>query len=185
MKNKNDSLISIFISFAKIGVLTIGGGYAMLPMLELECVTKHKWVTKEEMLNMYAIGQCTPGIIAINTATYIGFKKRGVLGGIFATLGMVFPSFVIIIAIASILQQFCSNPYVLKAFKGIRIAVCALIAGSAIRLSRSVIKDFEKFLIAFLALLLQIFLGLSPVVLVCLLIVYSIVIFVSKKEGKK
>ena len=99
-------LIRMFLTFARIGGLTFGGGYAMLPMLQREVVEKHKWATEEELMDYYAIGQCTPGVIAVNTATFVGRSHRGVPGAIFATAGVVFPSFVIISIIAAVLANF-------------------------------------------------------------------------------
>ena len=96
----------LFYSFAKIGAFTFGGGYAMLPLIQREVVEKKHWATEEEIMDYYAVGQCTPGIIAVNTATFIGYYKKGIIGGIFATLGVIFPSIVIILLIASLLQNF-------------------------------------------------------------------------------
>ena len=90
----------LFYSFAKIGAFTFGGGYAMLPLIQREVVEKKHWATEEEIMDYYAVGQCTPGIIAVNTATFIGYYKKGIIGGIFATLGVIFPSIVIILLIA-------------------------------------------------------------------------------------
>ena len=99
-------LWELYRAFFMIGALTFGGGYAMLPMLEREIVSKHKWSTSEELLNYFAIGQCTPGVIAVNTATFVGYKQAGTLGGVFATLGVISPSLVIIVAIAMLLENF-------------------------------------------------------------------------------
>ena len=98
--------IELFLTFAKIGAFTFGGGYAMLPMLQKEVVDKKHWATDEEIMDYYAVGQCTPGVIFVNTATFIGYYQKGIIGGIIATLGVVFPSIVIISLIASILQNF-------------------------------------------------------------------------------
>ena len=109
----------LYVSFFKIGGLTFGGGLAMLPMLQREIVTDRKWCTEEEILDMYAIGQCTPGIIAVNTATYVGYKQAGFVGGVFATLGVVSPSIIIICLVASILKSFINMPAVVHALAGI------------------------------------------------------------------
>ncbi len=108
------TFLRLFAAFAKVGVLTFGGGYAMIPMLEREIVDRHGWATSEELMDYYAVGQCTPGVIAVNTATFIGYKVAGNLGGIVATLGVVFPSFVILSLIAGIIQNFadCGHPRV-------------------------------------------------------------------------
>ena len=121
-----NKLLSLFVSFAKVGVMTFGGGYAMIPILEREVVDNHGWVSREEMMDYYAVGQCTPGVIAVNTATFIGYKIAGVPGGIVATLGVVFPSVVIISIIAGILTTFADIPAVKSAFAAIRVCVCVL-----------------------------------------------------------
>ena len=120
-------LFDLFWTFAKIGSITFGGGYAMLPIIQREIVEKKKWATEEEVMDYYAVGQCTPGVIAVNTATFIGYKLRGIFGGIFATLGVVFPSLVIIMVIAAFLKNFAEFEIVKHAFGGIRVAVVALI----------------------------------------------------------
>ena len=108
--------LDMFLTFAKVGVMTFGGGYAMLPILEREVVQNKKWATEEELMNYFAVGQCTPGVIAVNTATFIGYKYRGIPGAILATAGVIFPSLVIIIIIAAFLQNFADIPLV-KFFK--------------------------------------------------------------------
>ena len=110
-------LWDLYRSFFTIGALTFGGGYAMLPMLEREIVHKHQWATQEEILNYFAIGQCTPGIIAVNTATFVGYKQKGVAGGVLATLGVVSPSILIITVIALVLRQFME---IVKALRDMR-----------------------------------------------------------------
>ena len=119
-------LFDLFWTFCKIGALTFGGGYAMLPIIQREIVENKKWSTEKEILDYYAVGQCTPGVIAVNTATFIGYKLRGITGGIIATIGVVFPSLIIILTIASFLQNFADMAIVQSAFAGIRVAVGAL-----------------------------------------------------------
>ena len=119
-------LFDLFWTFCKIGALTFGGGYAMLPLIQREIVENKKWSTEKEILDYYAVGQCTPGVIAVNTATFIGYKLRGIIGGIVATLGVIFPSIVIILIIATFLQNFADLAIVQSAFAGIRVAVVAL-----------------------------------------------------------
>lgn len=143
-ENKQPSehlMLDLYVSFFKIGILTFGGGLAMLPMLKREIVDRQKWTTEEEILDMYAIGQCTPGIIAVNTATFVGFREGGIIGGIIATLGMVSPSLIIICLIASILQNFMNLPIVLHALAGIRAAVCAMMIGTVITMTQKGVKD--------------------------------------------
>ena len=131
----------LYISFFKIGGLTFGGGLAMLPMLQREVVTDRGWCTEEEVRDMYAIGQCTPGIIAVNTATYVGYKQAGFIGGICATLGVISPSLVIICLVASILQNFIHLPMVVHALSGIRVVVCALMMNTVLAMARKGIVD--------------------------------------------
>ena len=176
---KKTSLWTLFITFAKVGVMTFGGGYAMLPILEREVVKNHNWTTSEQMLDYYAIGQCTPGIIAVNVSTFIGYKTRGVLGAIVATFGMVFPSLVIITALASVLKMFQDNVYVKKAFAGIRIAVCALMVTAVIGLVRKAVSNIPTAIVAVAALLLQMLLGVSPVIIVICTVAFGLIMYFS------
>lgn len=161
-------LLELFCTFAQIGALTFGGGLAMLPMLKHELVDKKEWVTEEELLDYYAIGQCTPGIIAVNTATFVGYKRKGVWGGVLATLGMVFPSLVIISLVASALSNFMENTYVGHALAGIRAVVCALMLGTVLTLAKKSLVDRICYLIFFGVLILALFSPI-PVVLLVLL----------------
>jgi len=134
-------LWNMFLTFARIGGLTFGGGYAMLPMLQREVVGKNHWATEEELADYYAIGQCTPGIIAVNTATFVGYRQAGIIGGIFATLGVVFPSIVIITVIAACLTNFADLKVVQYAFEGIRVCVCVLIFNAVQKLWKKSVVD--------------------------------------------
>lgn len=138
-------LIKLFFTFAKIGAFTFGGGYAMLPMLQREVVENNKWATEEQLTDYFAIGQCTPGVIAVNTATFVGKSQAGILGAIFATLGVVFPSVVIISIIAAFLTNFAEYTIVKYAFSGIRVCVCVLIFDAVKKLfTKSVIDNKTK-----------------------------------------
>ena len=132
---------TLFLTFAKIGLFTFGGGYAMLPILQRELVENKHWVSDEDLTDYYAIGQCTPGVIAVNTATFVGYRLAGVPGGFMATLGVIFPSLVIIITIAAFIQNFAHLAVVQHAFAGVRIAVCALVLHTIIRLIRGGVKN--------------------------------------------
>ena len=139
-------LFKLFLIFAKIGSFTFGGGYAMLPMIQREIVDKNGYATEDEVLDYYAIGQLTPGVIAVNVATFIGMKRKGLPGAAFATAGVVFPSVVIITVIALILRNFMDIAWVQYAFSGIRIAVIALIAKTIITVTKKGVvnnKDFK------------------------------------------
>ena len=161
--NKRTSLGALYRSFFMIGLLTFGGGYAMLPMLEREVVEKHGWTTRDELLGYYAIGQCTPGIIAVNTATFVGFKQAKVLGGIAATAGVISPSLIIILLIAALLGQVSDLAVVQHAFAGIRPVVGALIVGSVLKLFRSNVKQWWQVLLCIAAFVVIAVLGQSPV----------------------
>lgn len=140
-------LVDLFLTFARIGVCTFGGGYAMLPILQRELVENKKWATETELADYYAVGQCTPGIIAVNTATFVGRSQAGVAGGILATLGVVFPSIVIIIVVAAFLQNFMHLEFVVHAFNGVRAGVVALILSSVIKLFKNAVIDWPTRLI--------------------------------------
>lgn len=147
-------LADLFLTFAKVGVMTFGGGYAMLPILQREIVEKKKWATEDQLADYYAVGQCTPGVIAVNTATFVGSNQGGIPGGIVATLGVVFPSIVIILAIAAFLSNFMHLEAVAHAFNGVRAGVVALILVSVIKLFKGAVKDWPTRIIYTLVLIL-------------------------------
>ena len=156
----------IFLTFARIGGLTFGGGYAMLPMLQKEVVENKGWAQNEEIMDYYAIGQCLPGIIAVNTAVFIGQKRRGISGGIAAALGVVFPSLVIITIIAAFISGFAALPAVRNAFAGIRVCVCVLIFNAVLKLWKKAVVDWRA-LVIFLAVFFGAsFTQLSPILFV-------------------
>ena len=157
---------ALFLSFARVGVMTFGGGYAMLPMLQREIVEKRGWATEEELADYFAIGQCTPGVIAVNTATFIGQKLGGTACAAAATLGVIFPSLVIITLIAALLSNFADIPAVRNAFAGIRACVCALILNAVIKLWKKAVVDLPTVIIFIVVLALAVFTKLSPVVFV-------------------
>jgi chromate transporter len=158
--------LDLFLTFARVGVCTFGGGYAMLPILQREVVEKKGWATDEELTDYYAIGQCTPGVIAVNTATFIGGKYKGNLGGVIATLGLVFPSLVIISLIAAFLKNFAELSLVRHAFAGIRACVCVLIFNSVLKLRKSTVIDKPTtviFVVVLILALISNFAGLTGV----------------------
>ncbi|MCR4616186.1 MAG: chromate transporter [Clostridiales bacterium] len=159
-------LLKLFITFFKIGIMTFGGGIAMLPMLQREVVEKNKWATEDELIDYFAIGQCTPGIIAVNTATFIGYRKKGVIGGIFSTLGVITPSIIVITAIAALISNFSDNEIVLHAFAGIRVAVCALIFAAIVKLIKNNFKKTDEYR---LHIAIQIILAVTAFVVVAVL----------------
>ena len=177
-----NKLLDLFLTFARIGGFTFGGGYAMLPILQKEVVEKRGWATEEELMDYYAIGQCTPGIIAVNTATFVGQRTGGVIGGIVATLGVVFPSLIIISVIAAFIQNFADLAIVQNAFAGIRVCVCVLIFNAVLKLWKKSVVD-KITLVIFLAVMLgSILTDLSPILFVLMAGVAGI--FLSKKEAQ-
>ena len=179
-------LLILYITFLKIGAVNFGGGYSMLPLLERELVTEKKWVTTEDLLDYFAIGQCTPGVIAVNTATFIGSKLRGVIGGIAATLGVVFPSLVIISVIAAFISNFADLAVVKDAFAGIRVCVFVLILNAVVKLGKASVKDALTLCICLAVLAASVLLDLSPIVFVlCAGIAGIVAKVLLAKEGKK
>lgn len=183
-------LFDMFVTFASVGVLTFGGGYAMLPMLQREVVDKRSWATEDEIADYYAIGQSTPGIIALNVATFIGYKRKGLPGAIFASLGIVFPSLVIIMLIAALISNFLDLQWVQHAFNAVRVCVTVLILNTVIRMfkSGSVMNkktgkiDLFALIIFTLVFVLNVLLDFSPVLLVVLAGVLGIVFSCIKEK---
>lgn len=179
------TLFKMFLTFARIGGFTFGGGYAMLPMLQREVVEKYKWATNDELLDYYAIGQCTPGVIAVNTATFIGYKLKGIPGAIFATLGVVTPSMIIIGLIAAFISNFRDLEVVQWAFSGIRAAVVALILSAVIKIGKKSIVDIFTALIFVIVAVLSFVTDLSPVIFVITAAVCGLIIKISKEKKAK
>ena len=167
-------LLQLFFTFAKVGVMTFGGGYAMLPILQREIVDNHGWATEEELMDYFAIGQCTPGVIAVNTATFIGQKQKGILGGIAATLGVVFPSLIIISLLAGVIEAFSHILWVQHAFGGIRVCVCVLILNAVVKLLKKAVVDIPTGIIFVLVAVGSYLLPISPVIFVLLAAVAGI-----------
>lgn len=155
--------LDLFLTFAKIGVMTFGGGMAMLPILQREVVDHKHWVTEEELADYYAIGQCTPGIIAVNTATFVGQKKKGAVGGILATLGVVFPSLIIISVLAGVITNFSHLKVVEDAFAGVQVCVCVLIFNACVKLLKKSVIDKRTLVIFLIVLAGGVFLNISPI----------------------
>ena len=182
-------LLQLFVIFARVGGFTFGGGYAMLPMLQKELVENKGWTTHEELIDYYAIGQCTPGVIAVNVATFVGYKTKGIIGAVFATLGMITPSLIIVGLIAAFISGFQEYEVVQWAFSGIRAAVVALILSAMWKIAKKSIVDIFAFIIFLLVAVLSYCTDLSPVIFVitagaCGLILNCAGIR-KAKEGKK
>lgn len=169
-------LWELFYTFAKVGVMTFGGGYAMLPILQREVVENKGWATEEELADWFAIGQCTPGVIAVNTATFAGRKVLGNIGGVVATLGVVFPSLIIISLLAGVITTFAEVAWVKNAFAGIRVCVCVLILNAVVKLWKKSVVDWKTFLVFLLVFAGSVFLNISPVLYVLAAAVAGIVI---------
>ncbi|MCQ2582848.1 MAG: chromate transporter [Treponema sp.] len=178
-------LFELYWSFFKIGGLTFGGGLTMLPMLEHELVGKRQWISEEELLDCYAIGQCTPGIIAVNTATFVGFKKAGVPGGIFATLGMISPSVLIITIVANFLRFFMDNEIFIHAMMGVRGVVCALLMNTVINLGKKSLKSIIAWIIAIAIFVLAILTKLPTIILVLMAATTGVIINAIKSKKEK
>ena len=183
-------LLDLFLTFAKIGLFTFGGGYAMISLIENSCVEKKGWITHDEMMNVTVIAESTPGPIAINCATFVGYKQKGLIGAIAATIGMVLPSFCIIFLISMFLDNFLEIAWIAHAFMGIKIAVGILILDAAIKMIRKMQKKPIPLTImacAFLVMLLiDIFaLHVSSITLMLIAAIISLAIFLTKgKAGK-
>ena len=179
-------LMNLFWSFCRIGGLTFGGGYAMLPMLQKEVVETHKWATEQELLDYYAVGQATPGVIAVNTATFIGYKEKGILGAIFATSGVVFPALIIIMSIAGFIDSFSDSNIVQHAFSGIRVAVGVLILNALVNLVKGSVKDILGIILFVATFIISIFFNISVVYIVVASALIGIISdFVNRKRGIK
>ena len=170
MEKEKVSLWQIFAVFAKIGAFTIGGGYAMIPIIQDE-MSRRGWISDEELPDIVALSQSAPGVMAVNISIFAGYRLRGVKGSIAATLGSITPSFCIILAIAMLFTAFKDNPWVVKAFKGIRPVVIALIAVPMIRMARKCCKSWWAWLLAVGALLLVALLNVSPIYIILCVIV--------------
>ena len=155
-------LFMLCILFFKLGIVNFGGGYALLPLLSRELAEKRHWTTDEELADYYAVGQCTPGAIAVNVSTFIGYKVCGILGGIMATISFVFPAFIIIFIIATVLTNFNDNPFVINALAGINVVVFILILSAIFKLSRKSIVDIWGLLLALAVAILSIFVKQIP-----------------------
>ncbi len=178
--------LQIFWAFIKVGALTFGGGYAMLPILQRDIVETKKWATEEEVMDYYAMAQCLPGIIMVNTSVFIGRHRKGTLGGVIAGVASSVPSLVIITVIAVFLKAFADYPIVQNAFAGIRACVVVLIVNAVLKLWKSAMVDWKSIVIIFLPIfLLSAFTGVSPILLVVAAAVAGIVITAVSGRGKK
>ena len=158
--------LDIFLTFARVGAFTFGGGYAMLPILQREVVEKRRWVDEAEVMNYYAVSQCLPGLIAVNTAIFIGNKVKRSRGGFTAALGVVFPSLVIITLIAAFISGFADLPLVQNAFAGIRACVFVLILNAILKLRKGAVIDLISLVICVAVFLLSALTDLNPILFI-------------------
>lgn len=179
MKNKLKQLIELYFVFVKIGSFTFGGGLAMMPIMQRELIEKRAWLTEEELVDYFAIGQSTPGIIAVNVATFVGYKRLGWFGGIIGTLGVVTPSWVIIMLLAGAISSVDKYPLAQKALKGINVAVAALLTSVIVKFSKKTIKNLWNAVFMLLAFALIYFFKVQSVWIIiaalltgCLLTLY-------------
>ena len=178
--------LQLFWAFMKVGALTFGGGYAMLPILQRDIVEHYKWASEEEVMDYYAMAQCLPGIIMVNTSTFIGQKRKGTLGGFVAGFASTVPSLVIITVIAMFLDRFAEYPVVQNAFAGIRACVVVLIINAVVKLWKSAVVDWKALVIVFLPVFaLSAFTSVSPILLVVAAAIAGIAITLISDKVKR
>lgn len=183
MKNGDATLLSIFGVFAKIGAFTIGGGYAMFPLIEAE-MYRRKWIDEDEMPDIMVLAQSAPGILAVNLAIFSGYKLRGIKGAVAASLGAVLPSFIIILAIAAVFTNFKDNPTVVKIFRGIRPVAVGLIFVPAVNMARKGCRSWWAWLILAASLVAVAVLKVSPLYIIIVTIVAAIAVNMARERKR-
>lgn len=179
-------LLQLFTAFFKIGLFTFGGGIAMMPMIEEEIIKKRDWITNDELLDYYAIGQSTPGIIAVNVATFVGFKKAKTLGGIVATIGVILPSIIIISLLAGLIQSIDQYPMVQKALAGINVAVCALMTNVVLNFAKKTSKGIVSVIIMIASFTAVYFFKVQTfIVILSAAFIATVVYFIGKWRNEK
>lgn len=158
--------LELFWAFMVVGVTAFGGGYAIVPVLEREMIKKRGWLTMEEILDYYTIAQITPGVIAVNIATFVGCKHKGSLGGLVATIGFILPGVTLMLVVSVFIQHFAEYPLVKHALAGIRLAVCAMILDTAIKLFKGLFKNFRAPVICIITFVLSAVFSVSPVYII-------------------
>lgn len=183
---KIKQLLNLYLVFAKVGTFTIGGGLAMMPMLQKELIDKRHWITEDELLDYYAVGQSTPGVVAVNVSTFVGYKQLGILGGVIATLGMITPSLVIIMILAKFINSISDYPYVQKALNGVNVAVAALLTSVVVNFCKKTIKKPINVVFMLAAFVVVFFLKVpSFYVIIAALVTGIIITAVKLKKEKK
>ena len=158
--------LELFRIFFVVGATMFGGGYAMVPVLERELIKKRGWINMDEVMDYYSIAQFTPGIISVNVATFVGFKRKGIGGGIVATIALMLPGLILMTLISLFLQRFADYELARSAFAGIRIAVCALILDTLFKFSKGFLREYRAVIILIAAFVLSVIVGLSPVIII-------------------
>lgn len=185
-KGKLRELLDIYIAFVKIGAFTFGGGLAMMPMMQRELVDKRNWITEEDLIDYYAIGQSTPGIIAINVSTFVGYKRMGIIGGIIGTLGVISPSLLIIMILANLIDSVDEFPVVQRALRGVNVAVAALLTFVIYKFAKKTIKNIWHVLYMLVSFSLIYFLKVQSYwIIIGSLVIGCIIAFVNQKKLKK
>lgn len=186
MKEKIKECAELFYTFSKIGLFTFGGGLAMMPMMQRELIQNKGWITEEELIDYYAIGQSTPGIVAVNVSTFVGYKRMGVFGGVLCTLGMITPSLIIIMLLATFINSVSDIPLAQKALKGINVAVAALLTTVIINFVKKTIKNWWNLLLMIAAFVLVFFFKVPSFILILIAILFGVLAtFISVKKAKK
>ncbi len=179
------TLWRLFLTFFKIGAFTFGGGLAMLPFIQDEMVRKHKWITDEEMLDIIAIAESTPGVIAVNTATFVGYKVKRFWGSLVSTIGVVLPSIIIICLVALYFDDFLKIPVVVSIFKGVRAGVSVLILNAAYNIFKKTKKDILTYIIIALAFIISLFVKIDSIFIILSGAIISIIyhVLIHAKQG--
>ena len=186
MKSKLRQFVELYLAFLKIGAFTFGGGLAMMPIMQRELIEKRGWLTDEELIDYFAIGQSTPGIIAVNVATFVGYKRLGVLGGIIGTLGVVTPSWVIIMILAGAISSVDKYPVAQKALKGINVAVAALLTSVIVKFSKKTIKSVWNAVLMLTAFVLIYFFKVQSVwIIIASLVIGCLITMYKQKKAAK
>ena len=185
MKNKLKQFLELYFAFVKIGAFTFGGGLAMMPIMQRELIEKRGWVSEEELIDYFAIGQSTPGIIAVNVATFVGYKKLGWLGGIIGTLGVVTPSWVIIMLLAGAISSVDKYPLAQRALRGINVAVAALLTSVIVKFTKNTIKNFLNALFMLLAFALIYFFKVQSVWIILFSLIIGCLLTLYKQKKQK
>ena len=185
MKNKLKEFLELYLAFVKIGAFTFGGGLAMMPIMQRELIEKRGWLTEEELIDYFAIGQSTPGIIAVNVSTFVGYKRLGVLGGIIGTIGVITPSWVIIMLLAGAISSVDKYPLAQKALKGINVAVAALLTSVIVKFSKKTIKNIWNALFMLLAFALIYFLKVQSVWIIIAALVIGCLLTLYRQKKKE